>query len=370
MRQQHKTFRQEEVQYVYNRWLAGESCALVGAGSIGKSNLMQHLAHPETAKNYLGDSAKHYKVIIIDANMLGALPSWQEQNAEPFRCWAGYELIMHRLYLDFYPLEVLGDDAEVFFDTYQALQDGKNPLYQYMGVRYLELGLTFFMRRQIHLLLMFDEFEELLKQMPSRFFLALRGLRDRYKNQISFLTFSRLPLPQLIENMGLPAEDYEPFIELFSDNICYVGPYSEVDARNMLENLEERHRTTLMPFMRDTLIQVTGGYAGLLRAGFHAVLTMPQSSGDLMTLIGGLLRHEAIQLECLVLWNSLSHIEQKVIMSLAQIKTGEEVNITDKIIQTTIDKLMRKHLLAVDETVQHIHIKPPLFAQYIYQRLG
>lgn len=89
-----------------------------------------------------------------------------------------------------------------------------------------------------------------------------------------------------------------------------------------------------------------------------------------MTLIGGLLRHEAIQLECLVLWNSLSHIEQKVIMSLAQIKTGEEVNITDKIIQTTIDKLMRKHLLAVDETVQHIHIKPPLFAQYIYQRLG
>ncbi len=130
-RSQPITFRQEEVGYVMERWRASDSCSLVGVGSVGKSNLLQHLADPDVQSYYMKDVAqgKIFKAIIIDPSMLGPLPS-DTSDAEQIRCWAGYELMMHRLFLAFYPFEVLGqDDARVFSETYQALQDGTNPIY-------------------------------------------------------------------------------------------------------------------------------------------------------------------------------------------------------------------------------------------------
>jgi hypothetical protein len=51
MRRQPLDYRQEEVGRIMHRWNAGESCSLVGVGSVGKSNLMQHLANPEVRLN-------------------------------------------------------------------------------------------------------------------------------------------------------------------------------------------------------------------------------------------------------------------------------------------------------------------------------
>ena len=106
----------------------------------------------------------------------------------------------------------------------------KNPLYAYMGIRYLELGLQFFLRKGIQIVFMFDEFEEMLDQMPVKFFHTLRGLRDNNKQSLSYLTFTRAPLTTLIERKGLDMLKYEPFIELFTDNVYYVGPYNEKDC--------------------------------------------------------------------------------------------------------------------------------------------
>ena len=71
---------------------------------------------------------------------------------------------MHRMFLALHPFEMLGDDAQNFYKTYRELQDGTNPLYAYMGLRYFELGLEYFFRRGIQIVFLFDEFEELLPQ--------------------------------------------------------------------------------------------------------------------------------------------------------------------------------------------------------------
>ena len=47
MRKQPLEFRKEEVSYVMKRWQAAESCALIGVGSVGKTNLLQHLIDPD-----------------------------------------------------------------------------------------------------------------------------------------------------------------------------------------------------------------------------------------------------------------------------------------------------------------------------------
>ncbi len=46
-RRQPLEVRREEVSYGMQRWKSGGSCALVGIGSIGKSNLLHHLANTE-----------------------------------------------------------------------------------------------------------------------------------------------------------------------------------------------------------------------------------------------------------------------------------------------------------------------------------
>ncbi len=100
------------------------------------------------------------------------------------RCWAGYELLMHRLFLAFYPFDMLPEnEANRFYETYLALQNGTNPLYAYMALRYFEVGLQFFLRQGYKIVFMFDEFEEMLKQLPVKFFQTLRGIRDANKRQ-------------------------------------------------------------------------------------------------------------------------------------------------------------------------------------------
>jgi hypothetical protein len=365
MRKQNSYFRQADTQFVMQRWRANESCSLVGVGSIGKSNLMHHIAQLDTAKVYLGDDASKYKAVIVDANMLGALPAWNLDSAEQFRCWAGYELIMHRLYLDFYPLDVLGDDATIFFETYQALQDGTNPLYQYMGIRYLELGLEFFARRGIHIMLMFDEFEELLRQLPARFFQTLRGLRDRHKSLITFMTFSRKPINELIGEIGLPYADYESFSELFTDNVHFVGPYETQDALDMLQRLEDRHQFSLVDNLRQFTVYITGGYAGLIRAVFHQLLSNASShipTGD--NFVDKLIGQSSIQSECETLWKSLSHIEQTILLSVSQ-GSANSIDMSKNKIHQAVGNLVMKKLLQMNQQTQNIVLHPPIFAQYI-----
>ena len=36
--------------------------------------------------------------------------------------------------------------------------------------------------------------------------------------------------------------DIEPFVELFTDNVYYVGPYNEKDARKMFDELISRRQ--------------------------------------------------------------------------------------------------------------------------------
>ncbi|MCU0512676.1 MAG: hypothetical protein MUE40_08910 [Anaerolineae bacterium] len=365
MRKQPLEFRREEVDYVMKRWRAAESCTLVGVGSVGKSNLLQHLADEDVQRQYLGaDKATRFKTIMIDSNLLGPLPAPEPGN-EPFRCWAGYELMMHRLYLAFYPLDVLEDDAMNFYETYQMLQDGTNPLYTYMGLRYFELGLEFFLRRGIHLVFMFDEFEELMRQMPVKFFQTLRGLRDHHKNQLSYLTFARAPLPVVAEKLKLPGLEFEPFAELFTDNIYYVGPYNEIDGRLMLDRLLGRNqRINYPPHLASFLLYASGRYAGLLRAAFRMTDTLGSvnvEDSQSERLVEKLASRPPVRMECETIWKSLTAGEQQVLKALSGLGSPASSPETEQ----AMTMLVQKRLVHVDKAQQTLKIEPPLFRFFV-----
>ncbi|MCL4247642.1 MAG: hypothetical protein KJ065_05805 [Anaerolineae bacterium] len=359
-------FRSEETRYVMERWLATQSCALVGIGSVGKSNMLRHLSNPEVQAHYLGkQNADALKTILIDPNMLGTLPA-HAQADEPLRAWAGYELLMHRLYLAFYPLsDVLGpEDARRFYETYQALQDGNNPLYAYMSVRYFELGLQFFMRRGYKIIFMFDEFEALMRQMPVPWFHNLRGLRDANKSQIAYLTFTRAPLKVLAAQFGIPALEFEPFEELFSDNTYFVGPYDDTDALRMLNELSSRSGKYLPESTAQMLVRLTGGYAGLLRSAFSIIDPGSQVplNDDSMTAVAQFLAAKSpIRAECKVIWASLTQAEHYLLKAVARLGNYEINPETEQ----ALNQLIQKRILRLDKITQQLEIHPPLFRLYV-----
>ena len=364
-RKQPLDFRKEEVTYLMQRWRAGDSCSLVGVGSVGKSNLLQHLADVETQKAYInitGDD--EFKAIIIDPAMLGPLPR-DGADSEQVRCWAGYELMMHRLFMAFYPFDVLGrEDAQRFYEAYQALQDGTNPLYAYMGLRYFELGLDFFMRRGVRIVFMFDEFEDLMKNMPVKFFQTLRGLRDANKRQLSYLTFARAPLPTLVNKFDIDELEIEPFVELFTDNLLYVGPYNETDARRMVDNLMGRNQKGYPEEVINFLLRATGRYAGLLRSGFRALDSIGPL--DAMSLqndeaLRRLALRRAIREECQMLWMSLSEVEHYVLRAVARLTEYQSNPETER----AVTMLVQKKLLSVEKGQNRLHIQPSVFRVFV-----
>ncbi len=363
-------FRQQEVGYVMERWRASDSCSLVGVGSVGKSNLLQHLANPDVQAFYMKDvvGGKKIKAIIIDPSMIGPLPEKGTPEAEPVRCWAGYELMMHRLFLAFYPFTDLpAEDTRVFYDTYQALQDGSNPLYAYMGLRYFELGLEILMKQGVQIVFMFDEFEEMLKQLPTKFFLTLRGLRDANKKRMSYLTFTRSPLLEVAEYHGHKLIEIEPFTELFTDNVIYVGPYSENDARSMLDDLARRNNRKYEQYVLEFLLWATGRYAGLIRSGFKSLESLGNiDSNTVMTnseqLVHELASRRPIRVECKTIWTSLTKKEQLMLREFTNPRPN--INPNDMDTQQTFALLQQKQLLKLQDS-RVVTIEPPVFYSFV-----
>lgn len=357
-------FRKDEVDYIAQRWKAGVSSSVVGLGSVGKSNFIQHLMDAEVQAHYLGAEAEKLKTIVIDSNMLGPLPS-PGPESEQLRCWAGYELLMHRLFLAFYPFDMLeADDARRFYAAYQSLQDGSNPLYAYMSLRYFELGLEFFFRIGHRIIFLFDEFDELLRILPVKFFQTLRGVRDLHKHQLQFVTFTRSPLPLLVERLSIDPLAIEPFAELFTDNVLYLGPYSEKDGRRMVEELGRRRGQTHSEHVLSLLMGATGRYAGLLRAGFNLLETLGSVNMDEQSVesFASLLAAKMpMRTECMTIWTSLSPSEQVVLKAVARLAP---YNVTAET-ELAVTMLVQKKLLRLNKTQQKLEIEPPVFRAFI-----
>lgn len=363
-------FRKDEIGYILSKVKAGDSCSVVGVGSVGKSNLLRHLRLRKTQEHHLAEAARNLTMILVDPNnMLESLPlqapTSSDESSEPRSSWAGYEIMTHRLYKAFYPFEgFTEDEIREFTYAYRTLRDGQNPLLPHIGLRYLEHVLELLLvptpeHEQRNITFVFDEFEDMLANLPVRFFQTLRGLRDDYKYHLTYITFTRRPLLQILDEKGYDRLALEPFVELFTDSTLYLGPYSENDAKAMLDRLSRRKNVAHPPSFRKFLLRASGGHAGLLRASFglaaHISFNTPESEAFRF-----LLNSKPVQDECQTIWDSLSLNERLTIKEILKrpAPLGKDIQI--------VTLLREKQLLKTAENTQseELEITPPLFREY------
>ncbi len=384
-------YRSDVVSPIVGALDQGMCVSVIGPPSVGKSNLLKFLdqervntTDPDSPWLRYAPNAVHKGRLIsisLDPNaLLPPLPD--DKGSVAATAWPGFELLVHRMTVmpELYPAvhhphgqPVDGELAariarlqEQFENAHLSITDYADSLHGHMALRYLEsitdavLAARRVQESPVRLVFIMDEFERMLDTMPDYFFVALRSLRDRFKYQVMFMTFSRSGLPYLIGE-GERMLALEPFIELFNDNPVYLGPFGDEDAWGMIQELEKR-TVPRDDHPAGLLIRSCGGFAGLIRAGFvHIEALATITDSDYSRAVGLAAAHLAaeanIQAECRTLLRGLTPAEVKTLYGVVHEQTGLD--------QEALGELLRKSLLAQSAEGSVIRVKPPVLAAFI-----
>ncbi|MBN2305195.1 MAG: hypothetical protein JXQ72_11990 [Anaerolineae bacterium] len=389
-RSYHPDYRSAEVSQIVATIDRGQSVSIIGPPSVGKSNLLLFLDQrrlsgtdpnsPWFRHAPLSETEGRIVAIYIDPNaLLPALPSARGKIAA--QAWPGFELLTHRTAVTrpLFPrvhgvaADNLPPDLAVDIVNMQERFESAHPdvtamddaLHAHMALRHLEniidaaLAARSIQNTPVRIAYFFDEFERMLNALPDFFFVALRSIRDRFKGQVMFVTVTRNSLPYLIPDYRMA--EMEPFVELFHDAAIYLKPFNDDDAWRMIEDMEGK-TSTMNDYAVGLLIRATGGFAGLLRAGFYHVEKLaPIQSGDYQHTVDlaaiRLAAEPNIQEECKTLLRSLNAEEIKTLY-------GAAVRRPD-LPGDTMRELSQKSLLTHDTVSTGLQVAPPVLAAYI-----
>ena len=378
--------QQEDVGYVFDVLKAGESCSLVGIGSIGKSNLLRYIARDHIKKQYLGRDAPFYITVFLDPHQIIHLENDALAMAGSY--WPGYELLLSRLHRVLWDMQYAGHIAppdngadsiiKLTHDYYLKLF-GNDVLPTQAGIRHFEYAVYEVLQQnpRRRLAFLFDDIEAFLDCLPPEFFQSLRGVRDDFKQRVMFVTGSRHALGEVVEKLAADrqdpglAGDLEGFIELFHQFTRYIGPLSYASTVSAVEVFAVRYRLSLEPGFKDNLIRalfkITGGHAGLLRRCILPIIPIRDSLGEAAAedypgeyVLDYLLRDAGVLKECRIILDSLAPDELVV---LRQIVNQEPV--ADSHAYKT---LRDKHLIGSTETGMPA-ITIPLVQRYLFWNL-
>jgi hypothetical protein len=300
------TFRQRTIGRVIQCVENGECCAVVGVGSVGKSNVLRHLTREDVLAHHLKDKAQKFLFVNVDGNAM------VERSV-----WGYYELMFNRLIRT--AEEQLGPEWRERFDPlYQQVMDSTN--YR-LARRYLErMMLDLRATPQKHrIVFLMDEFDEVFSEIEGNLFAGLRALRDDHKYKLVYVIFGRKELSQTHQITG----DYEAFYELFPSNTFGLGPYTDQDARYMIGRLAARREKPISRDDTTTIINITSAHPGLIRTTTFAVLDgeINLQGGNLHT---QLLTNQKIRGEFYKIWEGLNPDEQTALFEIS--KNNPNVN--------------------------------------------
>lgn len=336
------SFRYHLIATLMRLMQAGESAAVVGVASVGKSNVVRALQQADIQAAHLGPEKGEVLPVLVDSNDLAAITDWNF-----------LELLLYRLSLH-------SQSALLPADTAARLEEWHEKTARQTGdvlnaQRCLEQALYWLCqvqgRRVIFLL---DEFELVYPQLSQRTWANLRALRDKNKYSLAYFLFLRHDL----EDMQPVTPEVEAFVELFQTNILGLKPYDLPGTELMLDRLSQRQRLEWPAQYTAPVFELSGGHGGLIRIIFGKAQPFIQESHppDWSALHGD----DEVKDECYKIWSSLTAAERAWLTEF--VATGKEEPGQD--FGPITDKLTRKGLLS-DEVAPKLHLFSTLFAAFV-----
>lgn len=290
-------YRAEVIQPILELLLSGESAALVGVGSSGKSNIARHLKRLDVRAHYLGADDTRSLVIFL--------------NCKSYAQAAPHDFYLYALDQLDRALEESRSHARVT-DLWNDAQ--ANP--ERLARRNLDRGFDRAVSAGIeHIICLMDDGDDLLSHGSPVLFTDLRELRDNHKNQLVYLTVTRRE-PAFLRRDG---KEFEDFFELLdaSGHTFPLPPYTPTDGHHMLRRLAAR-QTPPRPISEAEirrLYEMGGGHAGLMRTMFFAARAGTDVLGqNIIAKMGG---NAEVEAECGKIMDSLEEAERADLGRLA-----------------------------------------------------
>jgi hypothetical protein len=389
-------YRQPDVDYVFDKIAKAESCSLVGIGSAGKSNLLRTLMQDDTLargkKKYFPENPPQIILAFLNPHKMIHLQRRALEQAGA--AWPGYEMMLNSLLRALVEMDTEGlrdnehciveliakvenyyrnlfGAAAYFGQAGQQLFLPSHPLLVQTGFRHLEESIyaVFDTARQCRqdwrIVFLFDEVEEFIARLPAQFFQSLRGIRDDFKQCLTFVTASRRSLDEIVDDVAQRKptpqaqqafrNGMEGFVELFRGFMRYLGLLDKTSAAALLKRLAQRYDQALTEDAQRELLALTGRHAGLLRRSFlRAAAGVSQAgSGEFGEY---LLRDPGVQQECQTILGSLSPDERTVLIQLVKGQPMPD--------RSVLYSLYKKHLITHPDAGEP-EIRLPLLAQYL-----
>ncbi|MBM4425211.1 MAG: hypothetical protein FJ030_17835 [Chloroflexi bacterium] len=337
------SFRSEIIELIAESIRAGESCALVGVGSSGKSNIVRFLRDRADAReHHFGDSARRLLWLMIDCN---ALDSYDEAGL--------FTAMIDSLTRAVAARSDLGALTQTLDGLYrESASPGGARAFRNLH-RAIETVRT---AGDFQFAFVLDDCDKLIQVAPPSLLRRLRALRDEFKYKLVYITATRRELHRLRPH----SPEFESFFEIVVARSFAIGPYGEADARFMLDRLAARLPTprALDSLESRMLVQATGGHGGLLKAAFFASRAGERALDP--DLIDVLINDSSVMDECRKIWESLEEEDHE---GLAAAVAGKPIGGEAR------NALMAKGLTRERTDGTHA-LFCPVFEAYVNQKAG
>ena len=334
------SYRSNEARQVMEWVRAGQCGSIIGLRGAGKSNFLQFLLREDVKQQYLGQSSKDFHFIPINLLSLAERTDW-----------GVYEILLGNAVSQLHPPDWENTALDQIPGLHQEVLRSRDAL---IAQRAFEHCMTLMSQQSTRrLVFIFDEFDDVFRELPAALFRCLRAIRDAHKEQISFVVVATQELAELRDQQ---IDELDHFHRLVGRNICWLGPYGEADAREMVRYLAARRNRILSEDDTTRLIEMSGGHAGLLKTVLSFIWNN-ESTSALLKDVAELMNESSVHRECGKIWESLAAGEQAALCALAR---GEPLP-SQMLAHLTLRGLLRR-----SSAVQAFF--SPLFAAFVKEQ--
>jgi hypothetical protein len=223
------------------------------------------------------------------------------------------------------------------------------------------------------LVFVFDEFTVAFTEVEQHFLRVLHALRGTYPSRIAYVVTSR-NVPSLICDPFEHKIVYQMFAELFNGYVHGLRPLDEADAFAQMDAWLAQEQKGLKLSLRKLCFQATGGHSGLLKATLLAVADAPITRYEydsLEVFLEQALSNASVLVQCELLWQSLSEMEQYCLRHLRQgmlLRKSLFQPSSPRLLQEALKALVLKGILLEAKQDAHFQCFSPLFAAFVSQQ--
>ena len=272
----------------------GNSCQVVSAAGVGRSNLLGLLTYNRSLRiKHLGLAQKNFHFVLLNFSEVRKKPLFDVN-----------KFIFLEI-LDSLRERGMQKDYEHINQIFKESIEFNDELVLFSG---LKKTIDYFnLEKNLTLILLFDRFEEYVPMLTSEFFANLRVLRNRAKYHFSVVFSLNRPLEDLIE----PAL-FADFFEYVAGRIIYLPLLDKPGLDFRISHLEKVSNKKIDKKILDNILKFTSGHGRLTILCLETILSLnsgiPESNEQLLDYF---FTQRPIRSALFAIWNSLNPSEQQ-----------------------------------------------------------